>query len=139
MDRDRINLEENSKDRQDLLRRISEENFEDCIQCGKCSAGCPASGTMDLLPHEVIRNIQLGKSSRIMKSETIWNCASCFTCGERCPREVDASRIIEACRMLLIRTSDLEEDRIDLNLLPDKFDEEIPQQALVSLFRKYAK
>jgi Fe-S oxidoreductase len=53
-----------------------------CYQCGKCSAGCPVSPEMDLLPHQLVRLAVLGNMDRIVKSKSIWLCLTCHTCGE---------------------------------------------------------
>ena len=116
---------------------ISSENIYSCMQCSKCSASCPASSNMDILPHQVIRLLQLGNHEKILNSQTIWNCASCFTCSARCPRDIDIARIMEAIRLTVIRNKG--ESRIDIDKLPEKIDNKMPHQAIVSAFRKYKK
>jgi heterodisulfide reductase subunit C len=69
-----------------------------CYQCGKCSAGCPMAHAMDLLPHQIMRLIQLNQRDKVLKSRTIWMCASCETCSTRCPKEVDVARVMDALR-----------------------------------------
>jgi len=87
------------------ILEISGERIQDCIQCAKCSAGCPATSNMDILPHQIIRLLQLGQVEKVIASQTIWNCAACFTCAERCPREIDLAKLMEAVRLTLIRRS----------------------------------
>jgi len=110
---------------------ISGQNVLACYQCGKCSAGCPMVSLMDLLPNQIIRLIQLGQFNDVLKSKTIWLCASCFTCSARCPKGVDLSKVMEALRLLLLRksTNYVEPSEIDI-------DENLPQIALISNFRK---
>jgi len=43
----------NKKKELNQILEISGENIKDCMQCGKCSAGCPASSSMDILPHRL--------------------------------------------------------------------------------------
>ncbi|MCY3019039.1 MAG: 4Fe-4S dicluster domain-containing protein [Planctomycetota bacterium] len=76
------------------------EKLAACYQCGKCSAGCPAAYAMDLLPHQVIRLIQLGRKDKVLDSHTIWMCASCETCTARCPKDVDLARVMDALRQI---------------------------------------
>lgn len=116
---------------------ISNENINDCIQCAKCSAGCPASSNMDILPHQVVRLLQLGQLNKIAESETIWNCASCFTCAARCPRNIDIAKLMEAVRLTIIRRPG--NSRFKADDAPGKIDSKMPQQAIVSGFRKYNK
>ncbi len=45
------------------IETLSEQTLLACYQCGRCSAGCPMVGEMDLLPNQVIRLAQLGMHS----------------------------------------------------------------------------
>ncbi|TCO70016.1 4Fe-4S dicluster domain-containing protein [Marinisporobacter balticus] len=130
-------IPENKKNIIDKIIEMSGENIRDCMQCGKCSAGCPASDGMDLLPHQVIRLLQLGQIDRIVESKSIWNCASCFTCAQRCPRNIDIANIMEAIRLTIIRC--VGNSRLKADDVPSKVDCKMPQQAIVSGFRKYNK
>lgn len=121
-----------------LIEEISKEKIADCMQCGKCSAGCPATDDMDILPHQVIRYLQIGDVESVKKSKTIWSCASCFTCASRCPRNVDLSKLMEAVRLTIIRQKD--ENRLKAEDIPNLMaDKKMPQQAFMSAFRKYSK
>jgi len=62
-------------------------------------------------------------------------CASCMVCGSRCPRGVDYAKIAEACRAIVLRTK---ETVVDPDTLVDQDYEEIPQQAFIAGFRKFA-
>ncbi|HJX70023.1 MAG TPA: 4Fe-4S dicluster domain-containing protein, partial [Dehalococcoidia bacterium] len=85
------------------VEEISGESLPNCYQCGMCSAGCPMSFAMDLLPCQIMHLIQLGLEEDIANCKTIWLCASCLTCSVRCPRGVDLGRIMEALRLLTLR------------------------------------
>lgn len=121
----------------DQISRISGQRIQDCIQCGKCSASCPASEGMDILPNQVIRLLQTGQLDKVIESKTIWCCASCFTCAERCPREIDIAKVLEAVRLTIIRRTG--ESRLTADDVFGKIDDKMPQQAIVSGFRKYNK
>jgi heterodisulfide reductase subunit C len=110
---------------------ISGQNVLACYQCGKCSAGCPMVSLMDLLPNQIIRLVQLGQFDDVLNSKTIWLCASCFSCSTRCPKGVDLAKIMEALRLLLLRKNANYIELSDLDI-----DENLPQIALVSNFRK---
>ncbi|HHP51289.1 MAG TPA: heterodisulfide reductase subunit C [Moorella mulderi] len=69
-----------------------------CYQCGKCTAGCPASSGMDYGPRGIIRLLQLGLYEKAMRSNTPWICAGCQTCYVRCPRDIDMPKLMEAVR-----------------------------------------
>ncbi len=87
----------------DLAQEINTKTGIDihtCYQCGKCSAGCPTAGRMDLVPNKIMHLAQLGARKKILTSEAIWNCASCGTCTSRCPRNIDILGIIDFFRNL---------------------------------------
>lgn len=116
------------------VEEISGQNLISCYQCGKCSAGCPMSFAMDLLPNQVIRLMQLGLKDDIAESNTIWLCASCITCSVRCPRGVDLARVMEALRTIALREK---VDYVDLTSIPKDTIGDLPQIAMVSSFRKH--
>jgi heterodisulfide reductase subunit C len=43
---------------------------------------------------------QLGLKDRILKSDTLWLCAACFTCTDRCPQDVEVASVIRVLRNL---------------------------------------
>ena len=119
----------------ELVQEVEElcgENLFGCYQCGTCSAGCPFVEDMDLAPDEVIRYVILDKKE-VLNSKTIWLCASCYTCAERCPRDLNLTKIMEALRQIILRKNI---DKTDLVKIPKDERESIPQLAFVSLFRK---
>jgi heterodisulfide reductase subunit C2 len=89
----------------DLAKRISEDtgqNYHECYQCEKCSAGCPMASEADILPHQMIRLVQLGAEDRLLNSRMIWLCVGCETCSTRCPNELAASKLADALRRLAV-------------------------------------
>lgn len=75
-----------------------------CYQCRKCSAGCPVVSAMDMLPNQVIRQIQYGRRERVLSSGSIWICASCHTCSVRCPNDIDFARVMDTLRHMALRS-----------------------------------
>lgn len=116
------------------VEEISGQDLLSCYQCGKCSAGCPMSFAMDILPNQIIRLAQLGMEEEIAESKAIWLCATCFTCAARCPRGCDLSRVMEAIRLLTLRKN---VDAVEPSRIPEETLAELPQIALVSCFRKF--
>ncbi len=66
-----------------------------CFGCKKCTGGCPVSMHMDLVPHRVIRLIQLGQRETVLNSSTVWICAWCRACEARCPNDINIAHIME--------------------------------------------
>ena len=92
----------NKKEGNLLAARIAKDagvTLSKCYQCGKCTAGCPMADSYDLMPRQIVHYMQLGEMTRILKSKTIWLCASCHTCTERCPNEINVSGLIEGARI----------------------------------------
>jgi heterodisulfide reductase subunit C len=73
-----------------------------CYQCAKCSAGCPIGAELDLYPHEVIHLASLGLEERVLDSETIWICASCYACAVKCPNDIDITGIMNDLKNMAI-------------------------------------
>jgi heterodisulfide reductase subunit C len=116
------------------VEEISGQNLLACYQCGKCSAGCPAVTEMDILPNQIIRYAQLGFKDELLRSKSIWICASCFTCNARCPKGIDVAEVIEAIRQILLRKG---EDHLKIEKLSDLEKENVPPIAMVSSMRKF--
>jgi heterodisulfide reductase subunit C len=71
-----------------------------CLQCAKCSSGCPVAGRGDLKPHELVRLVQTNQREAALTSRFIWECTSCQTCITRCPQRVDIAAMNDALRAL---------------------------------------
>lgn len=108
-----------------------------CMRCGKCTGTCPSYDEMEYHPHEFVYMVEKGRIEELMNSASIYKCLSCFACVERCPRNVEPAKLIEAVRVAMLRQQGVSHLRPDD--IPAKLDDEIPQQALVSALRKYQK
>ena len=130
-------MHKNYNDMKENILRISGVDPKKCMKCGKCSGSCPAYDEMDFHPHQFVSMINNGNVAPLMASESVYRCLTCFACAERCPRGVEPAKLIEAVRLLQIREKG--KNRMNVEDVADLIDENIPQQALVSAFRKYAK
>ncbi len=119
------------------VQEISGVNPRKCMKCGKCTATCPAFDHMDYHPHQFVDMVEKGRLEELMGSKGIWNCLSCFACLERCPRQVEPAKVIEAVRLMVIRQQG--QNHLKPEQIPGLLDEELPQQAIASAFRKFAK
>jgi quinone-modifying oxidoreductase, subunit QmoC len=70
------------------------ENLESCIQCGTCSGVCPLSIYMDYTPRQVMELTRSDFKNEVLRSHTIWLCASCYSCTCECPRLIRITDIM---------------------------------------------
>ncbi len=88
--------------RQSFLEQVqlipSGDVIKRCIQCGTCTGSCPVSYAMDISPRQLIALFRLGDMETIMKSRTIWICASCYACTTRCPSGIKITDIMYALK-----------------------------------------
>ena len=119
------------------LLRISGTDVRKCMKCGKCSGRCPAFKDMDIKPHQFVSLLAKGKAEELLESKAIWSCLSCMAYVERCPRGVAPAAVIEAVRDTVVRMQN--GNGIKAEDIPPIVDELIPQQLLVSAYRKYNK
>lgn len=82
------------------MKGLSGEDLSRCVQCGKCTAGCPIAPDMDVMPNQVIRYLQLNNAEKALGASSIWLCASCTTCSVRCPEGIDVARVMNQSRKL---------------------------------------
>jgi len=103
----------------ELRRRFLEEaevvpggdRISQCLQCGTCTGSCPVSYAMDISPRMVIALFRAGQIEEILRSRTIWICASCYMCTTRCPQSIKITDLLYALK----RTA------IDAGLYPERF------------------
>ena len=127
----------NKKYLRDDIIRMSGVDPKKCMRCGKCSGTCPAYDEMEYHPHQFVSMVENGDIEPLLSSDSLYRCLTCFACAERCPRGVEPAKLIEAVRLTAIRRQGA--NRLTPNDIPAMLDEDIPQQALVSAFRKYTK
>ena len=119
------------------MKRLSGTDVNKCMKCGKCSGRCPAFKDMDIKPHQFVSMLAKGKIEELLACEAIWSCLSCMACVERCPRGVAPAAVVEAVRDTVVRMQG--KNGIKAEEIPPIVDELIPQQLLVSAYRKYNK
>jgi len=79
------------------------EGLNACMNCGVCTAICPAAEFYDYDPRKIVDIVQSGNNEDIenlLKSETIWYCGECMSCKTRCPRGNTPALVVMALRTL---------------------------------------
>jgi heterodisulfide reductase subunit C len=82
------------------VKRRSGASPMSCLQCAKCTSGCPVASRVDLRPHELVRLVQMDQRRAVLSSRAIWACTSCQTCTSRCPQKVDIAAMNDALRAM---------------------------------------
>ncbi|UCH32671.1 MAG: 4Fe-4S dicluster domain-containing protein [Candidatus Bathyarchaeota archaeon] len=80
------------------------EKLKQCFQCGTCTSDCPIARFSDSYrPRSLIRMALLGLKDRVLSSDTLWLCAACFTCTDRCPQDVEVASVIRIFRNIAVK------------------------------------
>lgn len=80
-----------------------------CFQCGTCTGSCPSGRHTAFRVRKLFRLAQLGLKDRILPTDELWACTTCYTCYERCPRGVDTVGIVFALRNLAVKEGHMHE------------------------------
>ncbi len=112
-------------------------NVRKCMRCGKCSATCPSYDEMEYHPHQFVYMVEKGDIEPLLSSESLYKCLTCFACVERCPRGVEPAKVVEAVRLTAVRKQG--NNHLIPDHIPEMLDDDLPQQAIVTAFRKYTK
>ena len=85
------------------------ETLNLCFQCGTCTGSCPSGRHTAFRVRKLFRLAQLGLKDRILPTDELWACTTCYTCYERCPRGVDTVGIVFALRNLAVKDGHMAE------------------------------
>jgi heterodisulfide reductase subunit C len=79
------------------------EGLKACINCGTCTAICPAAEFYNYDPRLLATTLQSRDEEQIealLKSDFIWYCGECMSCKTRCPRGNVPGTLISVVRSL---------------------------------------
>jgi len=105
------------------------ERIARCIQCGTCTGSCPVSYAMDISPRMLIALFRAGEIERILRSRTIWICASCYMCTTRCPQNIKITDTLYALKRTAMETG----------LYPDRFPVYLLSRIFVQIMNRYGR
>jgi heterodisulfide reductase subunit C len=84
---------------QEVMDR-SGQNILACYQCRRCAAGCPVGDETGVTPDRLIRMIIFGEREEVLNNPLVWKCVACYTCGTRCPNNIQTARINETLKQI---------------------------------------
>ncbi|MBR3971012.1 MAG: 4Fe-4S dicluster domain-containing protein [Ruminococcus sp.] len=126
-----------NKNEKDWIDITSGVNVRKCMRCGKCTATCPSYAEMEYHPHQFVYMVEKGDIEPLLNSDSLYKCLTCFACVERCPRGVEPAKVVEAVRLTAVRKQG--NNHLIPDQIPAMLDDDMPQQAIVTAFRKYTK
>lgn len=91
------------------------EGLNACMNCGICTAICPAAEFFDYDPRNMLTIVQSGdlkKIRELIESDTIWYCGQCMSCKTRCPRQNFPGLIISVLRKISQETGAFTKSRL---------------------------
>ncbi|MBN1922548.1 MAG: 4Fe-4S dicluster domain-containing protein [Anaerolineae bacterium] len=97
----------------ELSGRRGGDKVLQCYQCGTCSGSCPVIDEMEYGPRRILNMIQMGEEERVLSSRDMWFCVSCYSCANRCPREIPITELMATLREMAVEkgyAEDLEAD-----------------------------
>jgi len=89
-----------SKPLLDEVQKRSGQNLQACYQCRRCAAGCPVGEETGVTPDRLIRLIVVGDREAALNNLLVWKCVACYTCGTRCPNNIQTARITETLKQM---------------------------------------
>jgi len=82
------------------VTKRSGQNLSACYQCRRCAAGCPVGEETGVTPDRLIRMVLLGDRDAALNNLLVWKCVACYTCGTRCPNNIQTARITETLKQM---------------------------------------
>ena len=105
------------------------EQLENCIQCGTCSGVCPLSIYMDHSPRQVMALTRADFRDEVLRSHTIWLCASCYACTVECPQQIRITDIMY----------ELKQRAISAGIYPRRFPIPVLAHEFTQMVRKHGR
>lgn len=103
--------------------------LKQCIQCGTCSGSCPVTYAMDFSPREVVALFRAGAIETLLRSRTIWICASCYNCTIRCPAQIKITDLLYALKRIAL----------EKKIFPKKFPVYALSESFAGMVKKYGR
>lgn len=90
--------EKESEVKFETVTKDAGETFMSCMQCGTCSGVCPWSEITYYSPRQILRNVSLETCTQATVDMASWECATCGSCVENCPRGIEIIDLVKSVR-----------------------------------------
>jgi len=81
---------------------VQEYTLLECIQCGRCTGGCPVSMKTALNIRGIIYEALIEDSIDPSGMAVLWDCTNCLTCTTRCPKDIKPANVIIGLRGYIV-------------------------------------
>jgi heterodisulfide reductase subunit C len=82
------------------VKAISRTIAHMCYQCGTCTGSCPSAPRSTYRIRKFMRRAVLGLEDESLTDPDLWLCTTCYSCTDRCPRDIAPTDVIMAMRNL---------------------------------------
>lgn len=82
------------------VKEISQTVSHMCYQCGTCTGSCPSAPRSSYRIRLFMRRNVMGLEEEALTDPDLWLCTTCYTCTDRCPRDIAPTDVIMAMRNL---------------------------------------
>ncbi len=111
----RLGVDQNEREFLYKVINRSGQNLLECLQCGKCTGGCPVASEDVGGPRRLIGEILMDMEEEALNDPTWLYCVSCGTCGTRCPVEINMYEVATTlCEMAEEKKTKVSEPQIHL-------------------------
>jgi heterodisulfide reductase subunit C len=91
------------KDFKQEIMDAGAESVALCFQCGTCTGACPSGRRTPYRIRQVVRKSVMGLKEEVIADDTIWMCATCYECQERCPRGIKIVDVVKTVRNFAVQ------------------------------------
>ncbi len=97
----RVNLDLKSE-----LFLYGAKEWNQCFQCGNCTATCHTTENGFFFPRKTVRQVLMGLKKSLDTNIDPWLCTYCGDCSRTCPREANPAEMMMSIRRYLISVYD---------------------------------
>ena len=87
----------------ELQSFIQKYDLLGCVQCGRCTGGCPVTVRTNLNVRRIVYDsIDESMLEDLAKLPEIWDCTTCNTCAVRCPKGLKPVEVLIGLRNIMV-------------------------------------